>query len=1006
MSLSSDLISQFVKTTNDNTKEKTETTVYGKVVESDGRTYVQIDGSDQLTPVSTTANAQHGERVSVLLKNHTATIVGNFSSPAARVDDLADTDVLEDKVTRFEYVIADKASIEQLDAEKARIDTLYAENVTINDKLTAAEADIDNLQTNNLEVRGKLTAAEAVINDLDTNYANIDFTNIGEAAMGYFYSQSGLIKNVIVGNQTITGELVGVTISGDRLLGNTIIAEKLVIKGSDGLYYKLNTDGMKVEAQQTDENSLNGQVIKAKSITATKISVDDLVAFDATIGGFNITENAIYSGVKESVNNTTRGIYLDKDGQMTIGDSSNYLKYYKDTEGSYKLAISAKSISISGGTDVETAINNLQNVEVGGRNLLKGTQNLKGFYANAATPSTTYATGSDGYTYADFPVATSAAYRAISSTLTMIDSKDVRNRQVVLSFEMRSDTPWTNDGSKIIAGFAMCSSENTERLKYRSIYVTGSIGNEWTRFNVPAKLTDDFFTSGSGSLADCTRFYVQIYNYSTNHLQIRKPKLEYGNKATDWTPAPEDLYSAVDDVKVGGRNLLRHTEDMPIVATHTSSAGIGLYTNSVGTLTDTGEGLKLTYNASGQGAMAIPLAYDGVIGNGETVTLSFKYRGNINRSCQHYILQRTSPNVSFTSFPAYGASDTEWLEYKHTFSHVDANARTCYSFLLAYNPGTNYANGWFEVKKGSLKLERGNKATDWVPAKEDVDSDVTNAAKTASNFISYDSSNGLQVGNKSSGSWNGFRTQITNAAFRILNSTGTVLASYGDKLVELGRNATDAVIKLCGGKGTIEYTSDYILQLSADSIRLKGVEEASLYANYTDSDGVFRNGAVHAAPGQVTVTAGGGSSNSTVAVNPTSIQMTTTNFNLSGTVNDSKNGGTYVAFTKGTSGIWTYKKYANGDLEMWGSYSVSNIACTEAMGNMYRTAVFSPSAFPFTVYNPNVVSSYESDGYGAFLWATTKATTAKPPNYYLVRPTSTTISSGVINFHVLGKWKN
>ena len=62
--------------------------------------------------------------------------------------------------------------------------------------------------------------------------------------MEKFYSESGLIKNVVVGDQTITGELVGVTIRGDLIEGNTIKADKLVIKGEDGLYYKLNTNGL------------------------------------------------------------------------------------------------------------------------------------------------------------------------------------------------------------------------------------------------------------------------------------------------------------------------------------------------------------------------------------------------------------------------------------------------------------------------------------------------------------------------------------------------------------------------------------------------------------------------------------------------------------------------------------------------------------------------------------------------------------------------------------------
>lgn len=106
----------------------------------------------------------------------------------------------------------------------------------------------------------------------------------------------------------------------------------------------------------------------------------------------------------------------------------------------------------------------------------------------------------------------------------------------------------------------------------------------------------------------------------------------------------------------------------------------------------------------------------------------------------------------------------------------------------------------------------------------------------------------------------------------------------------------------------------------------------------------------------------------------------------------------------GTSGIWTYKKYSDGRVEMWGKYAVSSVDCSVALGSMYRTAVIAPSAFPFSVYNARCVSSYESDGYGAFYWATTATTTTKPPSFYLVRPTSATIASGAVVMHVTGTW--
>lgn len=418
MGLSSDLISQFVKATNDSEKTtKKETTTYGTTVLYNGKLYVRLDGAkpEQLTPVITTADALPNERVTVMIKNHSAVITGNTTSPSARSGDVGD---VASKISEFEIVLAYRVTATDLEAVNATIDELRARVATFDnmtavdaeivdlkakfatltyvnaDTVTALNADIESIRgmfgsfadltTDDLEalnadidtLRGYtadftyvsadvLRAIKAQIDELDVErldaiYANIDFANIGNAAIEHFFAKSGLIEDVVVGDQTITGKLVGVTISGDRIEGNTVIAEKLVIKGEDGLYYKLNTDGVTTEAEQTDENSLNGSVIKAKSITATKIAVDDLVAFDATIGGFNITDGSIYSGVKETIDNTTRGIYFDSEGQMYLGDADNFLKYYRDDEGNYKLEISAESILF--GSNSKSSVSDLKAV--------------------------------------------------------------------------------------------------------------------------------------------------------------------------------------------------------------------------------------------------------------------------------------------------------------------------------------------------------------------------------------------------------------------------------------------------------------------------------------------------------------------------------------------------------------------------------------------------------------------------------------------------------------------
>lgn len=418
MPLSTDLISQFVKVTKSEPKESKESTAYGTTVEYNGSTYVKLDGSDLLTPIVTTADVKSGERVTVMIKDHTATITGNISSPAARTGDVKD---LGNKISEFEIVIADKVSVKQLEAEIARIDSLVAENVTIKEQLTASEAKIGTLVSDNVVINKKLEAHDASIDNLDATkidakiveatyatiksleatdakfnnlestyativslnaqkariddldakklsaeqadlkYANIEFTNIGKAAIENFYATSGIIKDLVIGDQTVTGKLVGVTIVGDLIEGGTVKADKLVVLGSDGLYYKLNTDGVSTTAEQTEYNSLNGSVITAKTITAEKINVNDLVAFDATIGGFNISDNAIYSGTKTTIDSTTNGIYMDKDGQIAVGNGTSYLKYYKDTDGSYKLVISAESMMFSvTGKTVDETISDMQ----------------------------------------------------------------------------------------------------------------------------------------------------------------------------------------------------------------------------------------------------------------------------------------------------------------------------------------------------------------------------------------------------------------------------------------------------------------------------------------------------------------------------------------------------------------------------------------------------------------------------------------------------------------------
>lgn len=460
MALSNDLISQFVKITNDKKEPDKESIVYGEVkqVEYDeggniAQAFVLLDGATEQTPMSSATSVIVGDRVVAMIKNHSAVITGNITSHASnRFVYVKEKEIisLEKVINDFDTLVADKVSTEELyavqgkvetlegdladfqevttknfEAVNARIDELDVENLSAQyatieslettnaaiENLAASKASIDTVNAANARVgtleadygafkrttTNSLEAINANITSLQTDklstaeaeikYANINFSNITKAAIEYFYATSGLIEDLVVGEGIIAGKLVGVTISGDLIEGNTVKAEKLVVKGTDGLYYKLNIDAGATTSEEVSvedlQNGLHGSAIIAKTITAEKISVDDLVAFDATIGGFNIADNVLYSGVKSSVDNTTRGIYLDSTGQMAIGDANNFIKYYKDASGNYKLEISAASIIFSSSKkSVEQTVNDIQE-EVDKTQTTANEANTKA--ANAAT---------------------------------------------------------------------------------------------------------------------------------------------------------------------------------------------------------------------------------------------------------------------------------------------------------------------------------------------------------------------------------------------------------------------------------------------------------------------------------------------------------------------------------------------------------------------------------------------------------------------------------------------
>lgn len=184
-----------------------------------------------------------------------------------------------------------------------------------------------------------------------------------------------------------------------------------------------------------------------------------------------------------------------------------------------------------------------------------------------------------------------------------------------------------------------------------------------------------------------------------------------GSTAT-WTYAGNLTDGVIDNINVGGRNLLRRTANPSI---GDMSNGYWAKWSAGDTVEKTSDGIKIT-SSGAPTSFRIPLAYEGAISIGETITVSFDYRGNMTGTGAFYFMANPSPNVPAT-MNALVESTTEWVHFEQTFSFSGSPGGPAVQFMFPYKSASGK---WLEIKDYSLKLQHGNVATDWTPAPEDL----------------------------------------------------------------------------------------------------------------------------------------------------------------------------------------------------------------------------------------------------------------------------------------------
>lgn len=113
------------------------------------------------------------------------------------------------------------------------------------------------------------------------------------------------------------------------------------------------------------------------------------------------------------------------------------------------------------------------------------------------------------------------------------------------------------------------------------------------------------------------------------------------------------------------------------------------------------------------------------------------------------------------------------------------------------------------------------------------------------------------------------------------------------------------------------------------------------------------------------------------------------------------------------SGIWTYRKWSDGNAECWGKVSF-NTTVTTALGSLYTSGARSEAnvTFPFEFAEIPVVTA-TMDSKQAACWliasantaASDKTSTTSTGRYEIVRPTTLSNGAFTINYYVRGRWE-
>lgn len=526
------------------------------------------DDSDTKGPITEMA-----ERVEYELAFVKKLMVDNLTATNATIKNLSG-DVLKFKTGEFETLKTDVANFKQtftddLQASNAKINTLESDHATFkeatatnlnatNARIANIEADylkatdakltyatITNLNTTNAEITklktkdaeiDKLVATKATITDLnaavgrvgvlESSYANLNTLVNGNLTSDNIQNLTLTSKNTTIENGMIKNAMIE-NLSFDKITGMDINTTNLTVHSSDGKSkWSDNTiqisDANRVRVQigkdASNDYSMsvwdkNGNLIwdalgATEKTIQRKIIRDGIVADDANISGSKLDINSVVKEVNGSTTKLKSSTIVMNDKnqtldvvfnemETTVADNLSSAKLYADGKLSdaQKYALEQANSALSSAKSyADSAVDNL---EVGGRNLLVQKNITQGYLSTDGKGSFIGSGGGD-------------------QTSDWIDVSG--NKYITIT--LYEDFTNTNNSGRY------CEYDADKNCINTVVY------NPRQKSSIIIELK-------------ATTKYIRV---TAIECKTRRYKIETGNKPTDWTPAPEDTQSQIDNI--------------------------------------------------------------------------------------------------------------------------------------------------------------------------------------------------------------------------------------------------------------------------------------------------------------------------------------------------------------------------------------------------------------------------------------------------------------------------